>query len=92
MWQEILAVDSHFSKLRTVETQNVSQSSQPTFLSLLPSLYLKRRLQLLQAQAVQSSKTPNSQLDKMECSNETDEATFVTHRPSKLVFVVGEEQ
>lgn len=38
------------------------------------SLYLKRRLQLLQAQV-----QPNA---KMECnSNERDEATLVTHRP-----------
>jgi hypothetical protein len=79
MWQEILAVDSHFSKLRVVETQNVSQSQQPS-LSILPSLYLKRRLQLLQ---VQPTKTPTSPMDKMECLNERDEATFVTHRPGK---------
>ncbi len=84
MWQEILAIDSHFSKLRTVETQNVSLSQQPP-LSILPSLYLKRRLQLLQ---VQPTKTPPSPMDKMECSNERDEATFVTHRPGKQTLEV----
>lgn len=85
MWQEILAVDSHFAKLRTVETQNVSQSSLPPSQSVLPSLYLKRRLQLLQVQTLQSpnAKPPDSPMDKMECSNERDEAAFLTHRPGK---------
>lgn len=77
MWQEILAVDSRFAKLRSLEARNVSQQTQSGSLSL----YLKRRLQLLQVQRSQASLESFGLSDEMECPDEKDEATFVTHRP-----------
>jgi hypothetical protein len=63
MWQDILAVDSRLSEQRSMD-----RTYRP--------LYLKRRLQLLQASQIQSQ----NQATKMECPNEKDEATMVTHR------------
>ena len=57
MWQQILAVDSRLSEYRPMDRN-------------YRSLYLKRRLQLLQNQAA----------SKMDDPDERDEATIVNHR------------
>ena len=62
MWQQILAVDSRLSEYRPMDRN-------------YRSLYLKRRLQLLQNQAA----------SKMDDPDERDEATIVNHRWNQML-------